>query len=372
MPLGVQVTTRTAPAARGTYANTDTLFLAGEWSAGSVTPVLCTSIANVETSFTTRSANPALWDYLDTFFREGGTRAYVVKYTAGALNTALALFTDNLGPGQVVAPSAAADATNFGLLLDHAAANNRFALLDVASADSIANMTTKAGLIPATNTEYGAMFGPWVTVPAPAGVVGGSARTVHASAVIAGLITRADALGNPNRAAAGRDFPLQFATGFAVAVTDAQRNTLLDAGCNTFADKYGVLMNYGFQTKVVQDASTPFWQANASRARMALVAAAKVAGEAYMFKNIDAKGRLARELQSDLDEVCLKLYNADGLYGETPADAFSTEVGTSVNTVGLVSQGVLSAVVEARFSLHAKRVLIDLVSVPVTGVVTSA
>ncbi|CAB4197398.1 hypothetical protein UFOVP1313_10 [uncultured Caudovirales phage] len=373
MPLGVEVTTRTAPAARGESTQTDTLFLAGEWTAGSTTPVLCKSIADVEASFTTRSANADLWDYLDVYFREGGRRAYVVKYTAGDLENALGLFEQGFGPGQVVAPSTCASPDpSFGLLLDHAAEFNRFALLDGEIGDDAAALADKADLIPAENTEYGALFGPSVIVPAPAGVVGGSERTVHASAVIAGLIARADALGNPNRAAAGRDFPLQYGIGFDPPISDNDRSDLLDVGVNTFATKYGVLMNYGFQTKVAQDDSTPFWQANAVRARMALVAAAREAGEAYMFKNIDGKGRLARALQSDLDAVCLNLYNADGLFGETPADAFSTEVGASVNTVDNVAQGVLSAVVEARFSLHAKRVLIELVSVPVTGVVTSA
>jgi len=369
MPLGVEVTTSTAPAARGAYSQTDTLFLAGDWSAGSEVPVLVRSIADVEVSFADRSGDEALWDYLDVFFREGGRRAYVVKYDTG-VDDALALFTDDLGPGQVAAPSEANDATTYGLLLDHAQANNRFALLDVDDDDDDAAMATKAGLIPAENNEYGALFGSWVAVPAPAGVVGGTERSVHASAVIAALIARADALGNPNRAAAGRDFPLQYATGFAVVVTTGQRDTLLNAGCNTFALKLGVLQNYGFQTSVVQDVNTPFWQANASRARMWLVSFAREIGEPYVFKNLDGKGRLARALQSDLDALCLRLYNLDGLYGETPADAFVVEVGSAVNTIDDVAAGELNAVVEVRFSLHAKRILIDLVSVPVTGVVS--
>ena len=157
-----------------------------------------------------------------------------------------------------------------------------------------------------------------------------------------------------------------------LSVSDSDRVDLLADGCNTFAKKYGVLMNYGFQTKIVQDDSTPFWQANAVRARMWLVSKAEVAGEDYMFKPIDGRGLLARALQTDLDSICLELYNVDGLYGETPQDAFSTEVGVQVNTEENVSQGVLSAVVEARFSLHAKRVLIDLVSVPVTGAVSAS
>jgi hypothetical protein len=68
----------------------------------------------------------------------------------------------------------------------------------------------------------------------------------------------------------------------------------------------------------------------------------------------------------------LTLYQMNGLYGQTPQEAFATNVGAAVNTEASVAQGELHAVAEARLSLHAKSVLIDLVSVPVTGRVSVA
>jgi hypothetical protein len=377
MSIGVEVNTRLAPASRGFPTLTDTLFVAGYVATGvAAVPVPLRSLADFETVHGVRAAgNQTLYDGLDAFFREGGRVAYVSGYDADGspqdVDEALALFSKDLGPGQVAAWNETPGATAFGKLRTHALNNNRFALYDVGLDDDVAEMTT-AGNATVDNDQYGMVCGQWLDIPAPAGVIGGSARQVPGSAVVAALIARSDALGNPNRAAAGRDFPLQYVESITVPVTDTERVSLLSAGVNTFADKYGVLQLYGFQTPLPQNADNPFWQANVSRARMWLTARAQAAGENYMFKPIDGRGRLTGRLKTDLDAICLELYGVDGLYGETPADAFATEAGAQVNTVDGIAQGELRGIVEARFSLHTKRVLIDLVSVPITGQVSQA
>jgi hypothetical protein len=377
MSIGVEVNTRLAPASRGIPTLTDTLFVAG-WVATGVaaTPRPLRSIGDFELVHGARvTGNQVLYDGLDAFFREGGRVAYVSGYDADGspqdFDEALALFSADFGPGQLAAWNETPGATAYGKLRTHALNNNRFALYDVALDADVAAMTTSGGAT-VDNDEYGMVAGQWLDIPAVAGSIGGSARQVPGSAVLAALIARSDALGNPNRAAAGRDFPLQYAEGITVPVTDAERATLLAAGVNTYADKYGVLQMYGFQTPLPQNADNPFWQANVSRARMWLKARAKAAGENYMFKTIDGRGRLTGRLKTDLDAICLELYGVDGLFGETPSDAFATEAGASVNTIDGIAQGELRGLVEARFSLHTKRVLIDLVSVPITGQVSQA
>lgn len=371
--LGVTVQSRLAPPSEGAPTQTETAFVPVIASAGAVnTPTLLRSIADFESFTGARAAgNQVAYDWLDTFFREGGRRAYVSRYTGtgSTIDTALDSFNVQLGPGQVAAPNETPGAATYGKLLDHAFARNRFALLDVANGDTVAQMTTAGGAIPVSNQEYGALFAPWVTVPAPAGTVGGSVRQVHASAVIAALCARVDSLGNPNRAAAGRDFPLQYANGFVLAVmpTDTERNTLLGVGVNLFANVYGVLENYGFQTKLAQNADNPYWQANCGRARMWLKAKSFAVGENYAFKPIDGRGRLQRALQMDLEGVCSDLWQVDGLYGNTKEEAYNVNTSVSVNPVSTIAQGELHASVEVRYSLHAKSVVIDLVTVPLTG-----
>lgn len=376
MSIGVEVRTRTAPPSRGAPTDTDTLFVVGKATTGPLdVPTVIRSILDFEGVYGARvTGNARLYDTLDVFFRESGTRAVVGRYTdalGSTVSAGLGLFDLGLGPGQVAAPDETPGAATYTALLDHAINFNRFALLDVANGDTIAAMTTLGGAIPQGTAAYGAAFGPWTSAPAPAGVIGGASRQVPASATVAGMIARADRLGNPNRAAAGRDFPFQYGTGFVRPVSDADRAALLNVGVNTFVEKQGLLQLYGFQTALAQSSDTPFWQANCGRARMWLKARALAAGEHYMFKTIDGRGLLANALKTDLDAVCLELYSVDGLFGVTPEEAFATQVGASVNTIATIAQGELNAVVEARLSLHAKRVLIDLVSIPVSGTITS-
>lgn len=372
MTLGVDVRTRTASVGRGIPVETGTLFLAGQADTGPTDAVTAVqSIGDFATTYGPRgSGNQDLFDAVDTYFAEGGRRAYVGLH-AGDVGDAFDLFDPLLGPGQVAVIGEDPSADLFGAMLAFAKDTNRFAVMDIAVDSTIAS-ASGLGLAARAdeNVEYGAVFGPWVNVPPPAGIVGESARSVPASAVIAALIARADALGNPNRAAAGRDFPLQYVTSFVQDLSSADREALLDAGVNTFANVFGVLENYGFQTALEASDENPYWQANCSRARMWLKGKAKAAGEPYVFKTIDGRGRLAQALKGDIEAVALGLYQVDGLFGETPREAFAVEVGSSVNTVNSIAQGELHAVCEARLSLHAKAVLIDLVTVPLKGQVS--
>jgi hypothetical protein len=87
----------------------------------------------------------------------------------------------------------------------------------------------------------------------------------------------------------------------------------------------------------------------------------------YEYKSIDGRGRLAKALKTDLETLCKGLWDVDGLYGNTTSDAYAVEVGVSINTDASIALGELHAVVEARFSLHARTVIIELVTVPITG-----
>jgi phage tail sheath protein FI len=376
--LGVTINSRTAPAGSGITNDTGTAFVAGQSTAGQpTTPVECRSIADYEAVAGSRvSGNQKMYDWLDDFFREGGSRAFALKYAAGAGNLANALpqFAKDLGPGQIACVgSDTLDATLISALTSHAAANRRFALIDVGNGDAKTAMQTEGDLLVANaNSTYGQLVGPWVTIPAPAGSIGGSARQVHASATVAALCNRADLLGNPNRAAAGRDFPLQYATGFVVPsdgiISDTDRATLLDHAVNTFATRYGVMEMYGAQTGLAQNVDNPFWQANVARLRMWLSAQADFIGERYVFKPLTT--RLMNNLKTDLEAVLKLVWEADGLYGDAPIDAYSVNVSAAVNTSSTVAQAILRAVAEIRPSLHAKSVSIDLVTVPVTAQVS--
>lgn len=384
--MGVNINTRTSPATGGPLVDTGTAFLLSPVGSGpTAVPAELHSIADFEAAFTARSgaAIPA-WDWCDNFFSEGGNRVLALSYTAGSYSTALALLTPNLGPGQlaVVGETLANDAAYTSLytaMQAHVDANNRIGLLDVAQASNSASlMAAKGALAQALSSKENiGVFGSWVNIPAPRGVIGGSARVVPASSSIAALCNRVDSqigangIANYNQPAGGRDLPLQFAQGFVFdpALTSDQ-TTLKAAGCNFFHNAWGVLENYAFLTPLYAGSpitSTPFWQLNCSRARMWLKAQAAIVGESYYMKDIDGEQRLASRLGADLDALCKQLYDAGALFGATPADAYKIVVDQTINTTSSAATGTLNAVAELRFSQYADTVNITLVSVPVAG-----
>lgn len=373
MTVGVTVSTRTAMVPQNVPILTDTAFLTHKRAAGgdATKAYDLRSLADFVAAYGARAAaNQSAYDWCETFFNEGGQRVVAAQYTT-SVQAALDLLIADYGPGQVANIGETPGATFSAIAIADAVLKNRVALLDVNSTDTTtALLTTFSGTLAGLATpDYAAAFGPWVNVPPPSGSVGGTARTVPASAVIAALCARVEALGNPNRAAAGRDFPLQYATGFVYNVPKADRETLLNAGLNTFGTIYGVLENYGFQTPVALDVNNPYWQFNVARTRMWIQARAQAIGENYVFKPIDAQGLVAKALEGDLTSMLADLYAANGLYGATPAQAYKVVVSSAVNTVNSVAQGQLHAVMEVRPSLHAKSVIIELVTVPLTGTV---
>jgi len=374
--LGVSVVSRTAPPSRGIPTGTDTWFVAAVTDVGPTDKAIeVRDLAQFEDEFGARTAgNIELWDALDVFFREGGKRAYIARGDGAAaadITDAADLFVSGLGPGQVSAIGfpLAADADVAEALWPHAQANNRFAIADVPDATDASALEAYGALLQDldTNDGSGAVFGPHVMVPPPAGVLGASPRKIPASPVIAALCARVDETGNPNQAAAGRWLPLQYVSELTYDVGMDERANLLDAGVNLMGEIYGVLENYGFQTPVEQNSENPFWQANCSRMRMALVAQALAIGENYMFRPIDGQGARANAFKTDLEAMLLTYFSVGALYGREPEDAFLVQVGETVNTDDTIAQGRLRAVASVVLSLHAKAIEIELVSVPVGG-----
>jgi hypothetical protein len=97
----------------------------------------------------------------------------------------------------------------------------------------------------------------------------------------------------------------------------------------------------------------------------------EAACEPFVFRPIDAQGKLAAAVRGAVDGILLELYSNDGLYGETAGEAFDTVVNATINPDSQIAQGQLRAISEVRFSMHAKSILIDLVTVPITGQITA-
>lgn len=274
---------------------------------------------------------------------------------------ALDLHVKALGPGQESIPGTTSSTILEGLFA-HAPVNNRIALGDLPDTSTVGTLTgLAAGVRAAGWGAYGGLFAPWVKMPT---TVPGVTRTVPPSAAVAALISRVDRAGNPNIAAAGFDWPLEFASGPSTGFSDDDFQTLVQAGVNVIRDVYGRVEVYSFRTAAAEGEVPVFWQLSASRLRMAMVARAADIGERWRMRQIDRNtpAQFAIAIAAMLND----LYALGALFGDTSSDAFRVDYET-VNTPETIAAGELHAVASFRPSPHAEHVVIELVSAPVTS-----
>ena len=297
----------------------------------------------------------------------------------GDLDAALARFEHGLGPGQVAAPGLTSTAAHTSLCA-HADQMRRCALLDLPDTGSVSALTTAIdalqGATPDTGVpgvRYALALAPWLTYPGP---VGPSTIVVPYSGVQAGLIARADATNaNPNQAAGGVNGISRQALGLSQTYSDADRETLNQAGVALAKVVYGQVRTYGYRTAAGPNDPNWTWFGN-SRLIMAIAWESDAVAENYVLGQIDGRHQVMARLESDLRGVCLAHYNAGALYGATPADAFDVDTGPTVNTDATIANDELHAVISLRCSPGAEWVQIEIVRVapdrtlpnaPVTG-----
>jgi hypothetical protein len=283
-------------------------------------------------------------------------------------NTALTPFTADLGPGQVAAPGRITPVVWEGLVA-HAQAFNRWGLPDGENVGVATTITSDAGTVQGASVDpsYGLMCEGWLTYSGPPT---GSAtpaypRTVAPSAGIAALCARSDGAGNNcDVAPAGNNGMLRNALSVTQTFSDSDRG-LLDAAGVALIRKYrGNIQLYGW-TSLALD---PNWaDAGNCRLRMQIVDNAHRIGDGFVFADIDAQGHLASAFGGQLTSMLTVLYNQGALYGATPAEAFSVNVGSNVNTPITALARQLCAQLSVRMSPTAEQVVISIVHVPVTA-----
>jgi hypothetical protein len=276
--------------------------------------------------------------------------------------TALDAISKDLGPGQVSMPGRTTG-TAHTALLNHAEARNRVALLDLP--DSSSKSTLKAAVAAmGLNRRWGAAFSPWAKVP---GVVAGTTRTIPYSAIEAGIIARNDVTYTANVASAGDLGMSLFATGLSqVPWSDADREDLNEHGVDIAITKFGGIRTYGYRT-VVDPVAEPNWvEFSGSRLLMQIAALGGRVLESHVFDQIDGRGRLFSQIEGEMTGILQPMYEADSLYGSTPAEAFNVDASyPNVNTDETIAARELHLVVAVRISPFAEFVQMELVKVSV-------
>lgn len=355
---------------RGAPTDTGVAFMVYAGATGSTEPVVCLSKAEASATL----APDPIAAFVGDALKQGAPKVVLVR--AAAVNAAavteaewkvaLDKLTLEFGPGQVLIPGiATADAHD--ALVAHAAANmHRCVLLDTekdATATEIAALA--AGLNAAEGAERAAMFAGWSKVPGPGGVP----REVPASVMVAGLVGRNDAfVGHANNAPAGDQGRaagfVDGALGLVTDYTDAEHDTLHDAGVSLFRNIRGQAQLYGWVSLSSDDR---FRQFNWGRMAMQLFTGIAAGADQFLFKQIDGQGRLFAELEGMLRGYLAPLWGAGALFGTTADDAFEVDV-IGANTPTTIQNGELHAVVEVSLTPHTEKVVIDVTTNIAEGV----
>ncbi len=277
--------------------------------------------------------------------------------TTASWTKALELFRRDLGPGQVSAPGATTAPVQTAVL-DHAAATNRVAYLDLPDTATVASLVGAAsGLAQTTSGWCGQVFAQWAVVR---GAASGVTRTVPYSAVQAGIQARGDVT-RPwcdAPAAGDRGILPPFVVGLSQTWTDGQRAALNDAGIVAAINDSGDLKTYG-----AVGLGTGVWrQHHACRVRMKAEAELADVARHFVFRTIDGQGRTQGEFRDALRGRLMDGHTSGAIYGLTADDAFTVDTSDSINPPESKAAGELHAAVEITISPVGERVLIDLTS----------
>ena len=296
----------------------------------------------------------------------GGDDGTVPVTDAGALADALAVINPELGPGQVLAPGRST-MDDHAALLAHAAATNRYAILDGGVHDDALALQSAAELLRGADEDrYGMLWGPWAVVP---GIAPGTSRTVPWSPVQAALCARNDlAPVTPTRPPRARSGQTQWVTDLTQRFTPAECETLLYArrGHRPVGVRHdrGVRVPGHCRTPpgTIRRGCRPTTAAwpwpSSPRAKPPARTSCSRRSTAAASTSPRSGGALAGDL--------ITFYNAGALYGDDSTEAFVVNVGPAVNTPAKLADGVLSAVVSVRMSPHAELVQIQIVKQPIT------
>ncbi len=274
---------------------------------------------------------------------------------------ALALITDDFGPGQVSQPGRTTT-TAYDQVIAHATSHNRVAVLDLPDSGSAGTLESA---ISTETSRFGAAFGPWIIVP---GITSGTTRTVPPSGMVAGMIARNDVLFGPNKPSAGNAGVSRFATGVSQTPwDDTTRQALNDAGCNIIRPVGQSVKVYGWRslTDPINDQS---WiDFGNARLYMSLNAEFKAGAENFMFDEIDGQdGQTIGGFHDMLGSICLDHYTRGELFGNTPGEAFVVDTGHSVNTLVTIAALELHAVVSVKMAPFAEYIQIIVAKQPIS------
>ncbi|HEY6731898.1 MAG TPA: hypothetical protein VI039_12860 [Solirubrobacterales bacterium] len=241
---------------------------------------------------------------------------------------ALALFSPDLGKGQVAVPGNTAEAVQLAVIA-HCDETERNPFLDAEDAADYEDVIAQAlALRSADGARQAAIFDGWDIAKGDALA---TTRTVPPVARQLGAVAAVDAqTGNASEPAAGENGKARvggLVIGLARTRTDAEREALNDAGVNVSIIEDGVPTTFGWRTLADPFENRRWLALNVARVMTGIAHDAKNVLKRRLFKKIDAQGKAKAAAKGDIENDVLKpLYTAEALYGATEAEAFTVNV----------------------------------------------
>jgi hypothetical protein len=197
-------------------------------------------------------------------------------------------FSKDLGPGVTITPGRTTTAVQL-IAAAHASTHNRIARCDLPDTSTVATITTALATLRASAyADIIDALAPTLTVP---GLTPATTRTVPASVLACAAEARNDNAGvSPNQPAAGRFGEAQYATAPTITWTEADLETLNDAGARivrTVRDRVEV---YGNRTVADPTDNPVALRIGSARLRMAIHEIVDYECEQTVFEEIDSEG----------------------------------------------------------------------------------
>jgi hypothetical protein len=277
-------------------------------------------------------------------------------------------FTKDLGPGAIAVPGQVSSAVGAGLR-DHSKDRNRIALLAVASGASIADAKVAAtALAGTTGSEHAGIFYPWVTIPATVDTT----RDISPEGFVAAMRARAHELEGPWRAPAGGIAEARFVLGLQKELTRTEGDDLDLAKVNAIRKIAGSPRTYGWRS-LSNDLDN--WALLTGREVLnVLVHQAEEMLEDYVFRSIDGKGHLFKEVEGELLGLAEPMRAKGGLYerrdpetGDLIDPGYKVDTSAAVNTPASIAAGEVKATLAVRVSPTGTLIKVTIAKAAVTA-----
>jgi hypothetical protein len=289
-------------------------------------PTLVTSWEQFKNSFgDIQAGNRVLAHAVYGFFNNGGTRCWVARVadtdTVAAVQGALDAFAAIDEIALVAVPGVTTTAVQTAVITHCVNTGDRFAILDGLRAP--ATLTSGAIQNGVGDSDYAAMYFPWITVfdPATNGPV-----VVPPSGHVAGIYARVDAARGVHKAPANE--VVRGALGVDVRVSRADQGELNQAGINAIRDINGNVTVWGART-LGGDANGAWKYVHVRRLFLFLRESIDEGTQWVVFEpNTQALwSRITRNVTAFLNNV----WRSGALFGSTPAEAFYVRCDASLN-----------------------------------------